>query len=542
MNWRKWLKRTLWFFTGVFVLFSVFLGWVYWSCESTPPTLAYEPAARGYAPPTAPDARGRVHFGPNWFQKARGRSLLYVEGDPYSLGFANATLTQQFLEDQERALLDSVNEHLPSRAAFWTIYMIVRFNNRNLQDYVKPEYREEILGLADAGVDLYPEYGSLYHRILNYHAAHDIGHWVYDKPVIGCTAFAVVGARSRNGSLLVGRNFDFEAGREFDVNKIIGCYRPKNGHAFLSVAWPGMAGAVTGINDQRIFCSLNGAHSSDMDNIGTPVSLVIREVLQYATTLEDAIRIIANAQVFVADSYLVADGKTGRAAVVEKTPERHAVRMLKDGLLIQANHFETAELRDDEGNLEYMSVGSSVRRRNRMAALLRNREAPLDPEAAVEILRDTRGASGESIAIGNRGTINPCICTHSVVADVTRGLLWVSRGPHQLGAYDAYSIEQFGADKLNTIDASPLLADGRYEALQKARALIGSGTRSDLELALDLVPGNIEALVALAKRLDAEGDRSTALARYREALSAQPAYDGQRSAIEGAIARLSDGS
>jgi isopenicillin-N N-acyltransferase-like protein len=540
--WKKWLKRALWFFSGVFLLFAIFIGWVYWSCESTPPTLSYEPTARGYDAPTAPDAQGRVHFGPNWFQKARGRSLLYVEGDPYSIGFANATLTHQFLEEQERALLDSVQEHLPSRAAFWTIYLIVRFNNRNLQDYVKPEYREEILGLADAGVDLYPEYGSLYHRILNYHAAHDIGHWVHDKPVIGCTAFAVVGPRSKNGSLLVGRNFDFEAGRGFDVNKIIGCYRPKDGHAFLSVAWPGMAGAVTGINDQRIFCSLNGAHSADINNIGTPVSLVIRELLQYATTLEDAIRIIRESRVFVSDSYLVADGKTGHAAVVEKTPERCAVRYLKDNTLIQANHFETAELKDDEGNREYMSVGSSVRRRKRIGALLRDHTAPLDAEAAVAILRDTRGLGDSPIALGNRGTINPCICTHSVVADVTRGLLWVSRGPHQLGAYDAYSIERFGSDGLNTIDASPLLENGRYEALQTARLLIASGTKSDLKKALVLVPGSLEALVRLAKLLDAEGDRSGALRIYREALAAQPAYDGQKDAIEGAIARLSDGS
>ena len=125
--------------------------------------------------------------------------------------------------------------------------LVVLVNNRNLPDFVDAEYQEEILGLSDAAVDLYPEFGPRYHRILNYHAAHDIGHWVHDKPVIGCTAFAVAG-----DSLLVGRNFDFEAGRVFDDNKIIGCYRPARGHAFLSVAWPGMAGVVTGLNSQRL--------------------------------------------------------------------------------------------------------------------------------------------------------------------------------------------------------------------------------------------------------------------------------------------------
>ena len=127
-------------------------------------------------------------------------------------------------------------------------------------------------------------------------------------------------------------------------------------------------------------------------------------------------------------------------------------------------------------------------------------------------------------------------CNHSVVADVTRGILWVSRGPHQLGAYDAYSIERFGEVVAPTIAASPLLE--RYGLLREARALLDAGGRANLERALDLNPGDAEALYDLGKLLEESGDAEHALERYRAALAAQPPFPGEAEEIRLAIARL----
>ena len=399
------------------------------------------------------------------------------------------------------------------------------------------EYQEEILGLSEGSDDPFPEYGPRDHRILNYHAAHDIGHWVQDRPVIGCTAFAAVGKQTRSGALLVGRNFDFEAGRHFDVNKIIGCYVPAKGYAFLSVSWPGMAGAITGVNSKRIYCSMNGAHSADKDNIGTPVSIVVRQVLQYAGTLDEAIETIRAARVFVADSYLVADGKTGAAAVVEKSPGTTAVRRMAAGPLLQANHFECAEFSGDEGNIEYMTEGSSSKRRARLGELVDRAAGRLDPAGIVEILRDRAGLGDKPLAPGNRGAINPCIATHSVVCDVTRGILWVSRGPHQLGAYDAYSIKRFGEPVAPSIPAAALLADGGYDRLVEARRLIVEGSEASLRRALELNPGDFEAIFELAKLVEPR-DKTEALRLYRDALAAGPPFAGMRDEIERRIDAL----
>ena len=535
---RRWLRRTLWGLGGLLVLLLGFLLWVWLTCFAEPPELDYRPAILDAPPPAA--AGGRVVYGPCWFEARPGGSLLYLEGDPYSIGYAHGRLTEDLLVAQARAFLGMVHEYLSNPLKFFGITLLVLVNNRNLPDYVPREYQLEIRGLSEAFEDPYPRYGPRYHRNLNYHAAHDISHWVYDQPVVGCTAFAARGAMTTNGHLLIGRNFDFEAVRDFDTGKLVICCRPEKGHAFLSVAWPGMSGAVTGLNEERIFCSINGAHSADRDNIGIPVSLVVRQVLQYCASIEEAVEVIESARVFVSDSYLIADGKTGEAVAVEKSPGRTEVRRIEGDLLLQANHFQCDGFSGDEGNLEYQRVGTSVARYARMQERTREHAGRLDPATAVAILRDRRGPAGKEIPLGNRATINPMIATHSVVADLTDGILWVSRGPHQLGTFEAHAIASFGEPAAPEIPADPVLADGRYERLVRARDLLGRTDEEDvhgLREVLELNPGDPQALLLLGRALERRGEEEAALDCYREALENEPPFPEDRREIEEALAR-----
>jgi len=548
-SWRRWLKVSLLAVGGLLVLLAGFVAWAYLTCFAEPPELDYRPAVRDWAAPR--EEAGRVRYGDCWFERREGCSLLALAGDPYTIGYANATLTRDLLAYQEQCFVAFVKDLLPGAWKLRAVAFAVLVNNRNLPDYVPHEYQLEIRGIADAMPDGFPEFGPPYHRVLNYHAAHDISHWVWDRPVVGCTAVAARNAATADGHLLVGRNFDFEGGRQFDVNKVIACVRPTEGHAFLSVSWPGMAGAMTGINDRRLYCSINGAHSSDRDNIGTPVSLVVRQVLQYADTLDDAIATIRDAHVFVSDSYLLADGTTGEAAVVEKSPGKVAVRRIRGDVLLQANHFECPEFADDEGNAEYRRVGTSESRRQRLAELVDRAVGRLDPTTIVGILRDRELPGDRPVALGNRSTINAMIGTHSVVADLTTGVLWVSRGPHQLGAYDAYRIDGFGDPAGETIPADPALASGAYARLTEARELIttahrvweedgalGEREQAGLRRALELNPGDADALHLLAQGLEAAGKPDAALREYRAALAASPAFPQDREEIASAIRRL----
>ncbi len=546
---RKWLRRlgfTALTFAG---LFALFLTWVYFGCLADPPELTGDFPILEMS--VTKSADGRTHLGASWFEERPGRSRIYLEGDPFTIGYSNATLTSHFMRHQEEALIGTVREFFPSLIAFSGIALVVAVNNRNLPDYVPVEYQHEILGLSRGGTDPFPQYGPRYHRILNYHAAHDISHWVWDQPVVGCTAFAASDAFTADGNLIIGRNFDFEAGRHFDTNKLIGLVRPLDGHAFLSVSWPGMSGAVTGLNAEKIFCSLNGAHSEDRDNIGTPVSLIVRRVLQYAGTIDEAVEIIREGRVFVSDSYLIADGKTGRAVVVEKSPGKSAVREMTEHAIIQANHFQSDTFAKDAGNLRYMEDGTSVARHARLTELVEAQRGTLDPESAVAILRDRNAKGGAALGLGNRSAVNALIATHAVVADATRGVLWVSRGPYQLGAFDAYTIDDFGSDNLPPIAADPLDASVEYTALQERRAFLKAAkaafgrdgqldttTEERLETIATQHPLDWEAALLMAHSCESAGEPQRARDYYLQTQRAEPPFRTDRDAVAEALKRL----
>jgi isopenicillin-N N-acyltransferase like protein len=409
------------------------------------------------------DGEGAV-IGKSWIARKDGMLRMYLEGDPFTLGYCNAQLTQDYMQQQEESLYHTVRQFVPSKVKLWLLTLYIYWMNRNLPDYVPSDYQMEIYGLSRGYVDPFRGIASLYHRILNYHAAHDISHVVMDSPLMGCTSFAAWGGKTADGHLLVGRNFDFNPGRWFDENKVVIRVKPDRGLGFISVAWSGMAGAVSGMNDALIAVTINGAKSAPPRTIGTPVSLVMREVLQYAGTLEEAVEIIRRSRVFVSDLYLVACGKTSRAVVVEKSPVKCAVRQVSGDFLVCANHFQTRELERDPDNLKYLAEGTSLDRYRRMSELVDKFDGSLAPEAAATILRDREVPGGNKQAYGNEAAINPLIATHAVIIDVTAGIIWVSQAPHQLGAFIPFDLANFDSPKnVRPIPPDKMLENGSYD-------------------------------------------------------------------------------
>ena len=130
----------------------------------------------------------------NWFRKSEsGLFELYVEGKPYERGVVNGKLTKELMQKQEEYFNDQINKMIPSKFYLHFLKYFVGWFNRDLDKYITEEYKAEIYGVSASASDKYNYIGSNYQRILNYHAAHDIGHALQNLALVGCTSFGTWG-------------------------------------------------------------------------------------------------------------------------------------------------------------------------------------------------------------------------------------------------------------------------------------------------------------------------------------------------------------
>jgi len=544
----KWLRRLLWLAGGgvaaLLVLWGVMLALMYhWIAK--PPALAETPAIVSLAPETRGD---RVYLGQNWFGRRNGLPVLYLAGTPFEMGYANGVLTQKLIHHQEDSVLALLNRVASRRWIQFILEFFVTCKNRHMTANITPDLQMEMLGIARGCPDTHPEMGPYYNRILNYHGAQDISYMLMNSPLIrrGCTAFGAWGAATAENHLLCGRDFDWEADPVFDEDRILIICEPKNGIAFVSLAWAGMAGCVSGMNRAGVSITVNGAPSHLPADSATPTCLVAREVLEHAHNLAEAVDIIRRRRVFVSAMFLVGSRADGKFIVVEKTPEKTAVREPEKNAdsLVCANHYLTAELKDDPINETYKRADTSLPRFERMTELLRDGTNRLDAAACAAILRDRRLPGGRFAGNGHRGSLNALIATHSAVMDLTAGIFWAATPPHQLGKYIAFDLN--APEKPlpeQTLPADPMLDDGEYKNYLTAKQDLSDGWRAlkngGLETALACVgtaekynPGFYQNSWLLAEVLFWQGRCPEAAAACRQALAGKPALGGEQRRIE----------
>ena len=243
-----------------------------------------------------------------------------VCGGPFERGEAIGKLGADLLYQQEKAFADKLFEMVPSSRYRAFLHYFITIFNRRLGASVPLEYRQEIKAMSASCTHEFDEFGSPYERQMQYHSAHDIGHVMQDYMLVGCTSFAVWGRESADSSLLMARNFDFYMGEEFAKNKLVLFEQPDSGYAYVSVTWPGMLGVVSGMNTQGLAVTINASKLEVPSSSATPISILVKSILQYASNIEEAETIAASFKTFVCESILVGSANDDRAVIIEKTP------------------------------------------------------------------------------------------------------------------------------------------------------------------------------------------------------------------------------
>jgi Penicillin V acylase and related amidases len=241
----------------------------------------------------------------SWLRKNKfGLWEMYLEGSPFEIGVINGKLTKELIKIQEDAFVEQINTLIPSKSYLKFLKYFISWFNRDIDSYIPEEYLMEIYGVSFSASDDYNFIGNNYERMLNYHGAHDIGHALQSLALVGCTSFAS-NLNSKDSTMVIGRNFDFYINETFAKNKIVAFINPDNGYRFMYVTWASMIGVVSGMNEKGLTVTINAAKSDIPTKAAMPISLLTREILQYAGNIEQAIEIASKHKIFVSESIMV---------------------------------------------------------------------------------------------------------------------------------------------------------------------------------------------------------------------------------------------
>jgi hypothetical protein len=422
--------------------------------------------------------------GKGWIRRNRNNLMeMYVEGDAYERGLTIGKLTKELFNYQEDIFVADLNKKVPSKFKQFLLKLAIGVFNRKISKHIGIEYSEEIYGVSKSATSKYNYIAPPFVRIMNYHAAHDIGHTLQDMKYVGCTAFSVKGNLTVNNNILIGRNFDFHINDEFSRDKIVAFYNPAKGHKFAMITWPGMIGVTSGMNIKGITITINGAKSGIPKKTATPVSIIAREILQYAENLNEAEEIARKRSMFVSELLMVSSAKENKSIIIEKTPIAIDIYTNNSDLVICTNHFQGEILKNDPLNIAFIEDSSTMYRYNRVKELVK-KEGLFNSDKIAKLLRERKGINDTEVGLGNEKAINQLIAHHSVIFDPANNIMYVSTPPYNIGEYLAYNLNDVFKvaskgcpaneidDKNLTISKDEILFTGEYQKYEDFKLML----------------------------------------------------------------------
>lgn len=402
--------------------------------------------------------------------------LLHLElaGSPRQMGHGHGVLLGHLHGAVVRSSSGSpsVNGHswwprlLSSNAKAW--------QQRNLADYLAPRFLAELALFSKnaAGVG---DSSSSFSDSLTWHAQLS-GYGPLDEDRrLRSNAIAVWGKASVAGHIIVGRSLSVDRSAGLAKQKTVFVYRPKGKEAFITVGWPGFVGAFWGVNAQRIFVSSHAIRTDNSDSVGTPRAFFVRNILEEAKSLAEAIEWAKKEEGRLPAALLVIDGKTGEAAVLEFTNNRLFVRKPKSNTLVVTNHLLHPKFSKDGRNDQVRRHTSSGLRHQRLTQLAKRFSGRIDRSTMALMLRNRTALDDEPLPLGHRAAVDALDAIDGTVVDLTDFVLWVAKGPHLVGGFEPFDLRYLlqGADTmrgdLQEIAAEPLLNSLPWRSIVRCR-------------------------------------------------------------------------
>jgi len=256
--------------------------------------------------PTLPPATGERHVvaveGQGRLEMIDGTRVLFLKGSPEQMGRQHGTLLKKEIHAVASRILYGVGVGSSFERGSWFIGDIEAAEAR-LEPFMDKRYlREENAIAKAAGMDVQEA------RLANFF-----------PELFHCTGFALMGKATKDGHIYHGRVLDYLKGVGLEQNAVVIIHQPDYGNAWANISYAGFVGSVTAMNDKGISIGeMGGRGSGDWD--GKPMAHLMREVMEKASTLDEAVKIMRDSPRTCQYYYVIADGKAHDAIGIAANP------------------------------------------------------------------------------------------------------------------------------------------------------------------------------------------------------------------------------
>jgi predicted choloylglycine hydrolase len=273
--------------------------------------------------------------------REKGLTVLQLEGNCSEIGLQHGASLREEIHLIRSKFIDYLSRGKWSvfgRFLYWLLMIFAKTMDR----YIPDALRKEMLSVSKGA-------SIPYYFILLLNVLDDLLNLLF------CSSFAI----TKDGHTICGRNLDYDIFTDLMTHlNTVFVYKPKEGYPFLSLAWPGYVGCLTGMNANGLVLTSHASYSLDKNRKGVPTGLLYRYALQHALSINDVERAITSARRSIGNNVLLASDN--EAFILELSAKNWKKRKSEEGIITVTNHYQTSAMKTVQASFISKPPGSSL--------------------------------------------------------------------------------------------------------------------------------------------------------------------------------------
>ncbi len=238
--------------------------------------------------------------------QSQGKTILIVSGTPEQMGAAHGRLLAEKIRKLTERVVYMVGAADSVESGIWFFDRMAEIERR-AGPHVPARFVAECDALSEAAgvsqrdgryANLFPE---------RFH----------------CSGVAVRGKATADGRVIHARVLDYMRDINLQQSATVTVFLPDGHHAWMSLGYAGFVGTVTAMNEKGLAIGeMGGRGEGDWD--GMPMSLLLRDIMERAATVEEGLEILRNTP-RTCEYYYVLSDKSRNIAGVHATAREMVV-------------------------------------------------------------------------------------------------------------------------------------------------------------------------------------------------------------------------